>query len=866
MSTGKLWHTLPIADVTQDLGADPERGLTSSEARERLEADGPNEIEAGRKRTVLHMLATQFADVLILVLIAAALVSGLLGELRDTAVILVIVILNAAIGAVQEYRAEKALAALRQLAAPEARVRRDGRLMAVAGREVVAGDIVHVEAGDVVPADVRLVESHDLQVDEAALTGESLAVDKSVGVLDDPALPVGDRRNMAFKATHVTRGRALAVVVGAGMRTELGAIATLLQESGTVRTPLQKRLAKFSQRLAAAVFVIVAIIFVVGLLRGEELLLMFMTSVSLAVAAVPEALPAVITISLAVGARRMGKHQALMRRLPAVETLGSVTWVCSDKTGTLTRNEMSLEAVFAQGRRYAQLSELRDRRDVFEPLGRGLALCTDVERGESGELSGDPTEVALHVGASEAGFDKARLSAELPRIAEIAFHADRRRMTTLHAHADGDVVAFVKGAPEAVLPRCTGDHVDDVAEADALAGEGYRVLAIATRRFPELPARLEPDRVETDLELLGLVGLIDPPRREVPKSIQDCLTAGITPVMITGDHPGTAAAIARRLGIDDGGGVLTGRDLERLSPEELAERVEGTHIYARVDPEQKINIVRALQARGQFVAMTGDGVNDAPALKRADIGVAMGRKGTDVAREAADMVLVDDNFATIVRAVREGRRIFDNIRKFIKYTMTSNSGEIWTLFLAPFFGLPIPLLPVHILWVNLVTDGLPGLALAVEPQERGIMQRAPRPPKESIFAHGMWQHMVWVGLLIGALSIGSQAWAFARSGNWQTVVFTVLVFSQLVHATVIRSERESLLTIGLLSNLPLLGAVVLTVGLQLLVIYVPALNTLFRTSPLSALELAVCFIVPLTVFFAVEAEKLLARRGAIYRA
>ena len=504
-----------------------------------------------------------------------------------------------------------------------------------------------------------------------------------------------------------------------------------------------------------------------------------------------------------------------------------------------------------------------------------MALCTNVVQDGQHHASGDPTEIALYLGALEAGFDKTELEQRLPRLAELPFHADRRIMTSLN-QVDDRVVAFCKGAPEAILPLCRNQlssHGITELDRDALlqhstelAHQGYRVLAIAMRDYSRLPADLSPAAIESELTLLGLVGLIDPPRPDVQQAIQDCRTAGITPVMITGDHPGTALAIAQQLGISTHDRVLTGEDLEQLSEENFLKQVRDIQVYARVTPQQKINIVKALQQQGEYVAMTGDGVNDAPALKQANIGVAMGQKGTDVAREASDMVLTDDNFATIVRAVREGRRIFDNIRKFIKYTMTSNAGEIWTLFLAPFLGLPLPLIPIQILWINLITDGLPGLALSAEPQERGIMQRPPRPPGESIFAHGMWQHIIWAGLLIGGLSLGAQAWAYANgSHNWQTVVFTVLTFSQLVHALVIRSERDSLFRIGIRSNLPLLATIVFTVALQLLIIYMPFFNRIFHISPLDMTELAVCFSLPLVVLLAVEIEKWLSRKGWIYR-
>ncbi len=851
------WHAAPVEEVAERLGCDPRGGLSAPQVEQRRAQAGANELPEQRTRTLRDLLSEQLRDPMILLLVAAAVVSGLVGDPLDTVAIVVIVLLNATIGVVQGYRAERALEALRAMAAPQAHVVRDGTPTTVPSADLVPGDLVLLEAGAVVPADLRITQAAQLRVAEAALTGESVPVDKAVAPVPDPDAALGDRASMAYRGTEVTAGRGAGLVVATGRATQVGQVADLLGQVVDVRTPLQRRLAALSRRLAVAVLVICAVVLVTGLLRGEDPMPMLLTSVSLAVAAVPEALPAVVSISLALGAAAMVRGNALVRRLPAVETLGSVTYICSDKTGTLTQNRMTVDEVWTPDGDVAALA-------------RAVAACNDASVDESGSR-GDPTEVALVVYAR----GRSGTAPVPPRVDEVPFDSERRRMTTVHerdgAAADtlGRYVAYAKGAPESLLPCCDltpADRQRVEHEARRMAADGLRVLAVGSRPLDALPANAQ--EAEQHLRLLGLVGLLDPPRAEAASSVAQCRDAGVVPVMITGDHPGTARAVAARVGIvtTEHDGVLTGRELAALSDDDLAERVGRTRVYARVDPAQKIRIVEALQADGQVVAMTGDGVNDAPALRQAEIGVAMGRGGTDVARGAASLVLLDDDFSTIVAAVREGRRIYDNIRRFVRYALAGNTGEIVLMFLAPLLGLPLPLLPLQILWVNLVTDGLPGLALAREPAEPDVMRRPPRPPQESIFAHGLGWHIGWVGLLIGALSLASMAWAYgAGDAGWQTVAFTTVVVCQLAHALAIRSERYSLFSRRFLANPALLGTVLATLGLQAAVVYLPALQQAFHTRPLSPAQLAVCGACAAVVLAAVEAEKALVRGGRLYR-
>jgi len=855
------YHVVPIEEVARSLHTTP-AGLDTATARQRLAEHGPNQLADARKKTIWQLVLHQLADVMILVLLVAALVSGLMGELNSTYVILAIVLVNAVIGFVQEYRADKAMEALKKMAASQAQVLRDGQSLKVPAADLVPGDVVLLEAGNIIPADLRFLETHALKVDESSLTGESTNVEKNPAPLPAGDYPLGDRLNLGFKGTFVTNGRGTAYVVGTGMNTELGKIATLIQTKETV-TPLQKRLATLGKRLAAAALVVGALFFAVGWLRGEPRRELLLVSISLAIAALPEALPALVTISLALGAKRLVESHALIRKLPAVETLGSVTYICTDKTGTLTVNKMTVEEVYESPN--FSLPVL-DRVGVpGHGLLTAMALNTDTTQDAEGQWLGDSTEVALARYAAERAHGRAALEARFPRLAELPFDSERKCMSTLH-QTDQGVLILTKGAVGSLFEQLEAGQQAEIPDlkrrVDALASQGQRVLGYAARLLPALPPDVSPATIETGLRFIGFAGLMDPPRPEARQAVAECKAAGITVVMITGDHPLTAKAVAESLGIISSAQdlVLTGKELTQLDEPAFQGLVERVRVYARVDPAQKLRIVSALQARHQFVAMTGDGVNDAPALKNADIGIAMGINGTEVSKEAAHLILLDDDFATIVEAVRHGRRIYDNILRFIRYILAGSAGEICTLFFAPLFGLPIPLLAIHILWINLITDGLPGLALAYEPSEPNSMKRPPIDPKQTIFADGLGWFIVWVGLLVGGVTIGMQAWAIQRAdAHWQTMTFSVLCLSQLGLAFTIRSRRESAFSIGLFTNKAMLGALTLTFGLQLMVIYVPFFNGLFRTQPLTWVELGITLAVSSIVFWAVEAQKLVGR-------
>lgn len=991
------WHLLDTTEVLHRLGTIDGYGLSDTEATHRLSQYGANELREHPAKSLWQMLWEQLTATTVLVLIAAAGISAALRDFKDTTAILAIVIFNTILGLNQEYRAGKAFAALKKFAVPKVRVCRAGHWQELSSRHLVPGDLVLLEAGDFVPADCRLLESINLQVQESAFTGESVPVEKRSDAIASPSAFPTDRAsehlyaqpNCIYLGTVVTYGRGKAVVTETGMATELGKIAHSIQTVSPEQTPLQRRLDVLGRRLAIATLVLVLVILGLGLLRGESLHLMILTSVSIAVAVIPEGLPAVVTIALAIGARRMLSRHALIRKLPAVETLGSVNVICSDKTGTLTENRMTvttlqlathsiplnqllspdrvaksseplsqaapLDATVAllilgsvlcnntvtnnaetsntttnsaaiksldpnaiaagniqsDARDHSQDSSAKNAKEAIRSHSSSALDSADQppDLASEGTPLGDPTEIAFVVAATRLGLHKPVLDEALPRIAELPFDSDRKRMTTLHQvtppPADSEplldsilsqipyallptsYVAFTKGAFALLIDRCSHILVNnqvqtlDLAWPDTpgeslrdrirtahnhIAQTGARVLLVAYRPLDQVPSAAISsnhlaNEIEQELILIGLIGMVDPMRPEAKHAVQTCQQAGIRTVMITGDHPLTAKHIAEELGICDRGPVLTGSELSQLSPADLDRQVEAVSVYARVSPQQKLQIVEALQRQGHIVAMTGDGVNDAPALQKAEIGVAMGITGTDVAKEAADMVLLDDNFATIVAAVQEGRVIYDNIRKFIKYSMTGNASGVWIMLIAPFLAMPLPLLPLQILWINLLADGLLAVALSVEPAERNTMRRPPYPPSENIFSRGVGRDILWVGWLLGLtiLLLGHQYWSSAHV-HWQTMVFVTLAFSRMSLALAMRSERDSLFKIGLLSNPSLLGAVTLTFILQLAVVYLPALQDFFQTTALPLHELGISLGVSTIGFWAIELEKWMVRR------
>jgi P-type Ca2+ transporter type 2C len=903
------WHSLDIAAVASHLKGDCTAGLSAQEVQRRQAEYGPNELTESGGRGSWAIFIDQFKNIMLLMLILVAVISGGL-DLRaqnfpkDAIAIFAIVVLNGILGYLQESRAEKALAALKRMSSPRVRVIRDGKDAEVEASELVPGDLMLLEAGVQVAADGRLVEESNLQIREAALTGEAEAVNKQSKALLALDADLGDRINCVFQGTEVLQGRGTVLVTNTGMQTELGRIATMLQSVESEPTPLQQRMGQLGNVLVLGALCLVVLVVVGGVIKQgdfstvEELL---KVSLSMAVAVVPEGLAAVITVTLALGTQRMVKRQALIRKLPAVETLGSVTTICSDKTGTLTQNKMVVQAVQTldslfqvTGDGYMPSGEfLKEKRsidsaqfpDELIAILSACVLCNDaVLQAEDGQWSilGDPTEGALLTVAGKASIEKSTLGQQFPRVADIPFSSERKRMSVICA-SNQAYLLFSKGSPELVLERCShvqlGDriyaltpeqHQRVLDQNNEFASKGLRILGFATTEILTLPDDADLESLEQNLTWLGLVGMLDAPRLEVRSAVARCRQAGIRPVMITGDHQLTAQVIAHNLGISQPGDeVLSGKILDTLTLDELDKKVEHVSVYARVSPEHKLRIVKALQRRHQFVAMTGDGVNDAPALKQADIGIAMGITGTDVSKEASDMVLLDDNFATIVAATEEGRVVYDNIRRFIKYILGSNIGEVLTIAAAPLIGLGgVPLSPLQILWMNLVTDGLPALALAVEPAEPNVMERSPYDPKESIFARGLGLYMIRIGIILAVLTITMMVWAYSHShapgytgdpDSWKTMVFTTLCLAQMGHAVAVRSDSQLTIQLNPLSNPYLFWAVLLTSALQLTLIYVPPLRDFFGLHTLSMLELSICFGFSLLMFVWIELEKLFIR-------
>lgn len=893
--------------IIEELNTDKEKGLSNSEVEEKRKQYGYNELKEGKKKSTFIKFLEQFKDFMIIILIIAAIISGIVGYIQgegitDSIIIMIVVIANAIIGVMQENKAEKSLEALKKLSSYSAKVLRNGHIDVIASRDLVPGDIVVLETGDYVPADIRLIEAVNLKAQEASLTGESVPVEKNTETIENIEAGLGDRTNMAFSSSLITYGRGKGIVVETGMNTEVGKIAGILNNTEKSETPLQIRLNKLGKTLGIASIAICVIIFIIGLLYGKDIIEMFMTAVSLAVAVIPEGLAAVSTIVLAIGVQRMVKKNAIVKKLPAVETLGSSTVICSDKTGTLTQNKMTVQKLFYNN----QLKEI-DKIDLdkengeLEKLVYCSMLCNDTKVGRDDKLTGDPTETALVDMGFKLGF-RPDLFEQMPRVQEIPFDSDRKLMTTVVRYNDNKYIVYTKGGVDELLDRCNSYvmaneikfDIEDYTkiidkENDVMAKEALRVLAMAYKEIDHIPSESEMKDLEKDLTYIGMVGMIDPPREEVKVAVEKCKEAGIKTVMITGDHKATAVAIAKQLGIlEDGEEAVTGSDVEKMSQEELERRVENIRVYARVSPEHKVRIVKAWQSHGEIVAMTGDGVNDAPALKTSDIGCAMGIVGTDVAKEAADVILTDDNFATIVSAVEEGRRIYDNILKAIQFLLSSNVGEVVLLFVAilitpllsKIFGIDInliePLLPIHILWINLVTDSLPALALAFDPANSDIMKRKPLKPKSGIFTKGRTWRVIYQGLMIGLLTLAAFIIGLStknppviegltpeevRVEIGQTMAFVVLAFSELIHVFNIRNDKESIFKTGIGGNKQLFWAILASSALMLIILAIEPLRAIFSIPVLpleNIVEMIVLIIAPIVI---VEIFKLLKING-----
>lgn len=887
------WFNKTVDEVESTLKTNAENGLTAEEAKKRQEEYGLNELKAKKKKSLFVKFLEQFKDFMIIILIISAIISGVVGVAQgegftDTIIILVVVVVNAIIGVAQENKAEKSLEALQKLSSHVAKVVRDGKLQVIQSKELVPGDIVILETGDYVPADLRIIEAVNLKSQESALTGESVPVEKMAAKIEDEKIGIGDRVNMLFSSSLITYGRGKAVVVETGMNTEVGKIADIINTAEEQGTPLQQKLNKLGKTLGIVALAICAVIFVVDLLYGKEPIHMFMTAVSLAVAAIPEGLPAVFTIVLAIGVQRMVKRNAIVKKLPAVETLGSASVICSDKTGTLTQNKMTVEKVFCDGN-LVNLEESADMIDI-QKLVYASMLCNDTKISEDDKLTGDPTETALVDMAFKLDFDPS-VYGMFPRVAEIPFDSDRKLMTTVHEE-NGNYVVYTKGGVDELLANCSsyileGDIKTDLEEYKEIirrynmemAQNALRVLAMAYKVLDHKPTAEEIKELESNLTYIGMVGMIDPPRLEVKDAVQECKEAGIKTVMITGDHKITAIAIAKSLGIlENDDEAITGTELEEMSDEELIRNVRKYSVYARVSPEHKVRIVKAWQANGETVAMTGDGVNDAPSLKIADIGCAMGVVGTDVAKEAADVILTDDNFATVVSAVEEGRRIYDNILKAIQFLLSSNIGEIVVLFLAILitpllskqFGVDITLietlLPIHILWINLVTDSLPALALAVDPAADNVMKRKPlKNTKKGIFTKGMTWRIVYQGLMIGLLTltafiIGLSTPDVSQEEKvkiGQTMAFYVLALSELVHVFNIRDNKRTIFKTGIFNNSKLILATVVSASLMFVILFTQGLRDIFGLVMLPAMHVFETVMLVLAPVIIVEIFKLL---------
>ena len=882
------WFSKSGEDVAKFFETDMIKGLSSEQVEEKRSVYGTNEIVSKNKKSIAKMILEQFQDFMIIILIIAAVISGVVGQsngegFTDSIIILVIVILNAVIGVIQELKAQKSLESLKNLSAPHSKVIRDGKLQDLESKYLVPGDIVVLETGDYVPADLRLIEALNLKTQEAALTGESLPVEKTTEKIDKEDIGIGDRLNQAFSSSLVTYGRGKGIVVSIGMQTEVGKIATMLDSVDDSETPLSRRLEALGKTLGIAALVICLVIFAVGsFVHGREIFEMFMTAVSLAVAAIPEGLPAISTIVLSIGVQRMVKRNAIIRTLPSVETLGSATVICSDKTGTLTQNKMTVEKIFYNNEIFGVEEKKYNVDDHLRLLMNSMILCNDTKvtkEGEEFKLAGDPTETALVDLGIKLNMLKTTMDDENPRVEEIPFDSERKLMSTVNNTNQG-LFVYTKGGVDEILSKCSKIYLDNQEMAlsaeninyikqvnEEMAKGALRVLAMAYKRVDKVPTRNEMNNLESELVYIGMVGMIDPARPEAKEAVEKCKTAGIKPVMITGDHKVTAMAIAKDIGIlENESEAITGSELEKMPQEELEKNVKNYSVYARVSPEHKVRIVKAWQSQGEVVAMTGDGVNDAPALKTADIGAAMGIVGTDVAKEAADVVLTDDNFATIVSAVEEGRRIYDNILKAVQYLLSSNIGEIIVLFVATMFGwLAEPLLPIHILWINLVTDSLPALALSVDPAEKDIMKRKARKDK-NIFSKGMTFRVIYQGIMVGVLTllafcIGCR-FDFASLANpevamtAQTMAFAVLAMSELVHAYNVRSNKESIFKIKLKTNMVLVLATLVSLLLMVVVLGVPVLQGMFEVTELSITNWVWVILLSLAPLTIVEILKL----------